>query len=73
MNDEIYYIKSKSLGYFIGSFLGLGFFESHIENGECDSRERPIEFLSKNEAEDYLNSWIGGTIDCFVTQEKPTF
>lgn len=66
-----WYIKSKSEGYFIGECLGLGFFQAHIWDGTCSSKEKPSEFLSREEAEDYLNSWTGGTADCFVTSEPP--
>ena len=68
---EEFYIKSKSLGYFIGECLGLGFFESHITDGTLSPREQPAVFNSREEAQNYLDSWQGGQVDCFVTNEKP--
>jgi len=49
--------------------MGLGFFESSIEEGECDPREKPIEFPTKEEAQKFLDSWSGGPSDCFVSEE----
>ena len=64
-----WYIKSPEWEYFVGSFLGLGFFEIHIDDGDCSEEERPIEFESQEEAQTFLNSWVGGTAGCFVTNE----
>jgi hypothetical protein len=63
------YIRSKSNGRFIGEFLGLGFFESSIEDGDCSPNEEPIEFPSVEEAQTFLDSWSGGPSDCFVACE----
>ena len=62
-----WYIRSPDQGYFIGSFLGLGFFEASIEDGDCSEAERPCEFDSRADAETYLASWIGGPCGCVVT------
>ena len=66
-----WYIKSPDMGYFVGEFLGLGFFESHIEAGDCSEEEHPIEFESQENAQTFLDSWTGGTAGCFVTNEEP--
>ena len=71
MSKSKWYIKSKSCGYFVGHCLGLAFFESSIECGDLDPREEPVEFDSQEEAQAYLDSWEGGTADCFVTNEAP--
>jgi hypothetical protein len=66
-----WYIKSPTEGYFIGECLGLGFFEN--DRGiDTSPAERPIEFESQYEAQVYLNSWVGGCADCFVTNESPS-
>jgi len=64
----VYYIRSKSLGLFVGECLGLGFYEAHIKDGTLSKEEKPIEFATREEAEAYLNSWTGGRADCFVEE-----
>jgi hypothetical protein len=63
------YIKSPTLGRFIGEFIGLGMFEASIEAGDCSPDEKPIEFPSVTEAQTYLDSWVGGPADCVVVEE----
>jgi hypothetical protein len=63
------YIRSKRDGRFIGEFLGLGFFESSIEDGDCSHNEEPVKFKSIDEAQSFLDSWKGGQSDCFVSVE----
>lgn len=63
------YIRSKSGGRFIGEFLGLGMFEVTIEAGDCSPNEKTIEFASREEAQAYLDSWVGGPADCVVVEE----
>lgn len=63
-----FYIRSKQDGRFVGECLGLGFFESSMGN-DCSDKEEPIKFPSEKEAQDYLDSWIGGPSDCFVSEE----
>ena len=67
-----WYIVSPDLGYFIGHFLGLGFFTRDIKDGTCDPCERPVEFESQEEAQNYLVSWVGGTAGCFITNKPPS-
>lgn len=55
-----FYIKDKEFGLFIGEFMGLGFYESSIETGECSPLEKPIPFDTKEEAQKFLDSWSGG-------------
>jgi hypothetical protein len=62
-----FYIKSDSLGLFVGHFLGFGFFTCHIADGTLDPKERPIKFTSRKEAENYLASWVGKS-DCYVVE-----
>lgn len=65
----VYYIRSESLGRFVGECMGLGFFECHIEDGTLDpEKETPIQFLTEEEAQKYLDSWVGGVGDCFVEE-----
>jgi len=64
----VYYIRSKSLGLFMGEFLGMGFFECHKEDGTLSPQEEPIQFTSEEEAQAYLDGWIGGKADCFVEE-----
>lgn len=61
-----YYIKGRDdEGLFVGECLGLGFFQ--IDCGvDCSPDEKPVEFSSRKEAEEYLNSWVGGKSDCSV-------
>lgn len=63
-----WYIRSESQGLFVGECLGLGFFEAHIKDGTLSPNEKPLSFDSKEEAEAYLNSWVGGKADCFVEE-----
>jgi len=64
-----WYIQSKEMGKFVGECLGFGFFEK--DRGEdCSPDEQPIKFPTKKEAEDYLNSWVGGKQDCIVIYEE---
>lgn len=64
----VYYIRSESLGLFVGQCMGLGFFECHIEDEIVAPDEVPIKFVSKEEAQAYLDSWSGGIGDCFVEE-----
>ena len=70
-SDTKAWIKSREHGYYVGSCLGLGFFQSHIEDGTLSPDERPIEFDSVDEAQRYLDSWVGGSGDCYVTVVAP--
>lgn len=63
----VYYIRSKSLGRFIGECLGMGFFETHMGN-DCSPEEEPVQFETEEIAQAYLNSWTGGQADCFVEE-----
>lgn len=62
-----FYIKADDLGYFVGECLGLGFFESHIDDGTLDPCERPCEFDSREDAQQFLDRWVGGGGGCYVT------
>lgn len=64
----VYYIRSDSLGLFVGQFMGLGFFECHTVDGTCCPEEEPIQFESEEIAQAYLDSWSGGVGDCFVEE-----
>jgi hypothetical protein len=66
-----WYIKSAQLGYYVGHCLGFGFFESHITDGTLSPKEQPVEFESREEAQAFLDSWTGGSADCFVTDVQP--
>jgi hypothetical protein len=70
MASDKWYIKSPSEGYFIGECLGLGFFENS-RGIDTSPHERPVEFESQEKAQAYLDSWVGGSADCFVTNEPP--
>ena len=65
-----WYIKGiDDEGLFVGEFMGLGLFESHIKAGDCSPDEEPIlplRFESEEEAENYLDSWEGGRAGCTV-------
>jgi hypothetical protein len=61
-----WYIKSPELGLFVGSFLGLGFFEFHVEDGQCSPDEEPVRFATREEAQKFLDSWVGGPAGCYV-------
>lgn len=65
----VYYIRSETLGLFVGEAMGLGFFECHIADGSLTSEDAvPIQFLTEEEAQGYLDSWSGGQGDCFVEE-----
>lgn len=64
----VFYIRSESSGRFVGHCMGLGFFECHIEDGTVSPEEEPIPFGTEEEAQMYLDSWIGGVADCFVEE-----
>ena len=61
---------SASLGKYIGECMGFGFFEAHIKDGTLDHREKPAEFTSEEDAQEYLDSWIGGPADCKVVGKE---
>jgi hypothetical protein len=69
-NDKMgWYIKGRDEeGLFIGEFLGLGFFEISIKDGDCSAEERPIKFGSKEEAQEFLDSWVGGPAGCTIVE-----
>jgi len=46
----------------------LGFFECHIEDGTLSPEEAPAQFLIEEEAQEYLDNWVGGQGDCFVEE-----
>lgn len=64
----VYYIRSESLGLFVGQCMGMGFFECHIEDGTVAPEEAPIQFETEETAQVYLESWSGGIGDCFVEE-----
>jgi hypothetical protein len=55
-----YYIKSEESGLFVGECLGFGFYEANIEDGDCSPEEEPVPFSSREEAQRYMDSWVGG-------------
>lgn len=55
-----YFIQDEKLGLFVGEFLGLGFYQWHIQDGQCSDKEKPIPFNTEKEALDFLYSWAGG-------------
>lgn len=55
-----YYIKSETLGKFVGEFLGMGFYEAHIKSGDCDPEELPTPFYTDEEAKTYMKGWVHG-------------
>ena len=59
------YIRSKSEGRYVGDLMGLGFFETTMEDDEA----KPAEFESVEQAQKFLDSWVGGPTDCFVSVE----
>lgn len=63
-----FHIKSERDGLFVGEFLGLGFFEANKETGDISPNEKPVEFESRKQAQDFLDSWIGGKSDCYVVE-----
>ncbi len=63
---ERYGIWSEDLGWYVGTFLGLGFFEQHVKDDDCSIAERPVEFESFTEADEFLESWCGGRAGCQV-------
>jgi len=66
-----WYIKGTDKeGLFIGEFMGLGFFESSIKNGECSPEEESIRFDSEIEAQTFLHSWKGGPAGCTVIEKE---
>lgn len=65
------WINHPEWGYFVGEFLGLGFYESHIKAGDCSPEERPIEFKNIEEAQRYLDLWANGACGSYVTIVPP--
>lgn len=65
----VYYIRSETLGLFVGEMMGLGFFTCHVESGLLTGEDyMPIQFFTEEEAQTYLDLWIGGKGDCFVEE-----
>ena len=64
----VYYIRSETLGLFMGEYTGFAFFESYKEDGLLFEDAEPAQFETEEEAQEYLNSWIGGAGDCFVEE-----
>lgn len=58
-----FFIQDKELGLFVGECMGLGFYEAHIKDGTLSPNEKPVPFESREEAQAYLDSWIGGVPD----------
>jgi len=65
-NHAVLHKIKKTSGLFVGEILGLGFFEKSPEG----QGETPVEFESQQEAQSYLDSWVGGPSDCSVVEEK---
>jgi len=61
------YINSLSRGLFIGHFMGVGFFISHILEGRLPLHcARPVKFDSVEIALGFLNEWPEGGEDCEI-------
>ncbi len=64
----VYYIRSESLGLFMGECLGFGFFEYHKQDGTLPPDLQPVQFEDEEVAQAYLDSWAEGPGDCFVEE-----
>jgi len=64
------YIKSHTLGRFVGNYSGLAVFDKSflIIDRYASGRYQPFQFPSIEAAEEYMSSWDGGAQDCIVEE-----
>jgi hypothetical protein len=60
------YIRSQSDGRYVGDLFGLAFFETATLE---INKIKPAEFQSVEQTQKFLDSWVGGPSDCFVSVE----
>jgi hypothetical protein len=65
------YIYHPQEGYFVGSCLGLVFYESSILAGDLSPLEEPIQFESEEEAREFMDSWIASDGQAYITDTPP--